>query len=128
MLAGQEGQLHGIDVLLAHLGGSDLRGRHQSLREVCLLRFLFLLELYRLEADDGEVLDEPLLDLLEAVVVVVELFPRVREEGAVPELVGRRGAGEGRRRRPRNGSEPFELRGGVSARSVTAEGDGRSCG
>ena len=46
---------------------------------------MFRLELF--ETDDGEVLDEALLDLLEPVVVFVQLLAGVREEPTVPELV-----------------------------------------
>ncbi len=50
---------------------------------------MFCLEL--LEADDCEILDETLLDLVEPIMVFIELLARVGEEGAVFELVrGRR--------------------------------------
>ena len=83
LLAGQEWELRRIGVLLAHLGGSDLRNRHQSLREVSLLGLLLLLELYRLEPHDREVLDEPLLNLLQPEVVRVQLCAGVLEECAI---------------------------------------------
>lgn len=48
-----------------------------------------------LEADNGEVFDEALLDLLESVVVLVELLTGVGEEPTVPDPVRRRCVREG---------------------------------
>ena len=48
---------------------------------------MLTLGLELLEADDGKILDEPLLDLLEPVVVLVELLAGVAEEGAVLEPI-----------------------------------------
>ena len=48
---------------------------------------MLTLGLELLEADDGEVLDEPLLDLLEPVVVLIKLLAGVGEEGAVLEPI-----------------------------------------
>ena len=50
---------------------------------------MLTLGLELLEADDGKVLDEPLLDLLEPVVVLIKLLAGVGEEGAVLEPIRR---------------------------------------
>ena len=63
-------------------------GRVRRRRWGELKRARLLLGLELLEPDDGEVLDQALLDLLEPVMVVIELLPRVDEERAVPEFVG----------------------------------------
>jgi len=65
---------------------------------------------YGLESHNGEVLDEPPLDLLKAKVVAVELRAGFLEEEAVHEDV--EGSGGVRRRLgPREGRGPFELKG-----------------
>ena len=46
-----------------------------------LLRFV--LGLQSLEADDGEILNEPLLDLLETKVIRVQLLARIAQESAI---------------------------------------------
>ena len=71
-----------------------------------------------LEADDGEVLDEALLDLQEPVMILVELLAGVGEEATVSELVGGCRIRIGGGRRPRDRSDPLELRKGLS-KSVT---------
>ena len=50
---------------------------------------MLALGLELLEADDGKIFDEPLLDLLEPIVVLIKLFAGVGEEGAVLESIRR---------------------------------------
>lgn len=66
--------------------------------DLCILCIAFRL-LQPLQPNDREVLDQPLLDLLEPEVVLVELLARVREERAVLQLVER----DARLRRVRRG-------------------------
>ena len=79
-----------------------------------------------LEPNHCEVLDQPLLDLLEPIVVFVQLFTGVLEERAIAQLVRGGGRGIRRRGRPRDRGQPFKLNDGIKSVMRTESGTNRT--
>ena len=84
------------------------------------------LSLELLEPNHCEVLDQPLLDLLEPIVVFVQLFAGVLEKRAIAQLVRGGGRSIRRRRRPRDRGEPFKLDDGIKSVMRTESGTNRT--